>query len=88
MYISHQDSSFVVNHYTGSWEQWSFRNDPRSKGEGLRTKEIFEKMHVDFGQDDSAREWLLGFFQKAGGDLASALLEDAGIVKNATGWTP
>ena len=83
MYISYEDSSLLVHHYVGSWEQWSFRSDPRSGLGWTRTREVFEKRKVNFGQDESAREWLKSFVDKEGRELASLLLEGAGLLNTA-----
>ena len=80
MFVSFNDSSFLVNHYVGSWEQWSFRSDPRSKLGWTRTRDVFDKRKVSFGQDDSAREWLKDFVARDGREVVSSLLEGAGLL--------
>ena len=71
---NHQ-SSFVVHHYMGTWEQWTYRNDTRSK---RNKRETYQKHAYDFGPDDSARFWLQPFVEKQGCALAQALLSGAG----------
>lgn len=76
MNIRNLQSPFVVHHYTGSWEQWNFRNDFRHK----RRRENFDKLYFDEGanQDDTIRQWLTDFVRSVGVDVALHLLQGAG----------
>jgi hypothetical protein len=73
--IDNRDSPFVVYHYAGSWEQWTYRNDFRTK----RQREGFEKfLALDKYVDDTIRPWLADFVETHGNDLAKYLLEGVG----------
>jgi hypothetical protein len=72
--IETRQAPFVAYHYTGSWEQWDYRNDFRPK----RQREKFDKLFFDESQDDGIRPWLESFVDRHGKELASYLLEGAG----------
>lgn len=74
MRIENQEAPFVLHHYTGSWEQWNYRNDFRPK----RERENFDKIFFQNDQDDSIRPWLDSFVSRYGQDLADDLLEGVG----------
>lgn len=75
-YMQNMESPFVTYHYTGSWEQWNYRNDFRPK----RQRENFDKLYFDDEkyQDDTIRPWLQDFVAQHGYELASYLLRGAG----------
>ena len=76
MSIKHRNSIFTVHHYTGSWEQWSFRVDARKDLKMTKTKEKFdETIDRSRSQDDSSQEWLQDFVTSIGEELAKVLLE-------------
>jgi hypothetical protein len=59
----------AVNHYLGSWERYSGRNDKR------RSRDKYDlKATVNRGHDDGIRLWLPGFVQTMGAYKASRLL--------------
>ena len=73
-------SPFVVHHYVGTYEQWTYRNDSRSKRNKLET---YQKLAFDkFGADDSAKFWLQPFVQQQGCRLAQTLLSGVGRLKS------
>jgi hypothetical protein len=65
-----QKQPLAVNHYIGSWERYSGRNDKR------RSKTVYDKKTEDAkrGRDDGARTWLRGFVNLVGVDVAKILL--------------
>jgi hypothetical protein len=83
LYTKIDDSTmFIIHHYLGTWEQYSFRNDVRKQiKEGNRSRMSYDRhKDVDDGQDDSIRPWLDGFVENKGIELASKLLEGVGDV--------
>jgi hypothetical protein len=91
-YNDTKSSPFRVNHYLGSWEAFSFRDDARKGGQ--RSKEIWE-FHSNCStvkRSDEAATWLVGFRNHVGVDKANAVLNEAGIPKSYIpkhdeGWT-
>lgn len=75
-------SGLRINHYLGSWESYSFRDDARRGGE--RSHEQWEYKATTNGEfsDDNIRPWLRGFVETMGQDGAKELLQDAGLPKN------
>jgi len=75
-----REERFELNHYLGSWEYYSFRNDAR-KG-GLRTYQAWQERSTMTNKGEHShviRPWLQGFVTLVGGvDVASYLLQDAG----------
>ena len=76
MGIKIRNSIFVVHHYTGSWEQWSFRVDARKDMKMTKTREQFDSI-VDRSrnEDDSSQGWLQDFVESLGEEVAKVLLE-------------
>jgi hypothetical protein len=74
----------IMNHYVGSWEAYSYRDDVR-KG-GIRTHADWKKKAAgtDGGINDYARPWINGFVSMVGVEAAKALLRDAGLPRNYT----
>jgi hypothetical protein len=74
--MENKESPFVTYHYSGSWEQWDYRNDFRTK----RKREFFEglRFNINEYQDDSIRPWLADFVGRNGHELARQLLQGAG----------
>jgi hypothetical protein len=75
-----KESPFVTYHYSGSWEQWDYRNDFRTK----RKRELFKglKFNINEYQDDSIRPWLGEFVGRNGHELAHQLLQGAGQLES------
>jgi hypothetical protein len=77
----HRHASFVVHHYPGTLEQWTFRNDGRSAW--TRNKEAYQGLAKRARQlDNSIRPWLQDFVQAHGEDLAHRLLDGVGRVSS------
>jgi hypothetical protein len=72
----------MMNHYIGSWEAYSYREDAR-KGT-FRSFEAWKKKSekANGGVNDVARHWITGFVNMVGDDAAKALLRDAGLPRN------
>ena len=74
-----EEERFIVSHYLGNFESYSFRDDARQGG--LRNYEVWEKRSQDTLGEVSLviRPWLRGFVELVGGpSVASYLLQDAG----------
>lgn len=85
------ESGLRINHYLGSWESYSFRDDSRRGGE--RSREQWEYKATTNGQsdDDIIRPWLEGFVREQGRETAQKLLANAGLPKgyknvNSSSW--
>ena len=71
------DSLLVLQHYIGTFEQWSFRSDPRLS----RTKDRFDFYKtIDTFSDHSIEDWLEDFVNKVGSHRAKDFLEGVGKV--------
>lgn len=70
-YSNFQKHPLDVNHYIGSWERYSGRNDKR------RSKIVYDKKveAAKRGRDDGMQTWLLGFVNDIGIDIAKLLLK-------------
>lgn len=84
-FIKAYEQALVINHYLGTWEQYSFRDDSR-KGE-QRSLEEYNKAQR-FGKRGEVDEvvdqtWLNGFVNKMGVKASIKLLKDVGIVDKA-----
>lgn len=85
------DSGLRINHYLGSWESYTIRDDSRRGNE--RSLEMWEYKATTNGEetDDSIRPWLGGFVSEHGTDKAKELLRFAGLPRgykntNYTAW--
>jgi len=75
----------AVNHYLGSWDRYSGRQDKR------RSRAVYDaKANQRRGKDDGVRPWLRGFVAQIGLGVASKLLGDAYLAKErvAAGTDP
>jgi hypothetical protein len=73
----------AVNHYLGSWERYSGRNDLR------RSRDKYDmKASVNRGHDDGIRWWLRGFVKSMGAEQATNLLGSYYLAEyaNGTAW--
>jgi hypothetical protein len=81
VYIESPNAPFIVHHYVGTYEQFSFREDVR---DWARSQETYETYRDDnrYSEvvDDSTCSWLNDFVASQGDDLASDLLAGAGFV--------
>mmetsp|Transcript_618 Transcript_618/g.1591 ORF Transcript_618/g.1591 Transcript_618/m.1591 type:complete len:551 (-) Transcript_618:70-1722(-) len=85
------DSGLRINHYLGSWEQYSFRDDSRRGGERSVEGWAFKAKDAD-ETDDNIRPWVEGFAEKHGPKEARELLKGAGLppgydTGNGKNWT-
>ena len=72
-------SPFRINHYLGSWEAYSFRDDSRKGGERSFEAWQFKNTNCDAERNDIASAWLKGFMADVGAEKAWRLLKDAGL---------
>ncbi len=72
------DSGLRINHYLGSWEAYSFRDDSRRGGERSFEGWAFKAQDAE-ETDDNIRPWIGGFVQQHGADQAVQLLQGAGL---------
>ncbi|GKY91620.1 hypothetical protein MPSEU_000133900 [Mayamaea pseudoterrestris] len=70
-YTEFKKQPIGVNHYIGSWERYSGRNDQR------RSRLVYnQKAHQTYGKDDGVRPWLSGFVKQFGAQKTAMLLGD------------
>jgi len=74
------DSGLRINHYLGSWEAYSFRDDSRRGGERSYEGWAFKAQDVE-ETDDNIRPWIDGFVEQHGEENAKELLRGAGLPK-------
>jgi len=86
-------SGLRINHYLGSWEAYSFRDDSRRGGERSYEGWVFKAMDAD-ETDDNIRPWVSGFVETHGTDKAKELLQGSGLPRgyqasldNNKNWT-
>eukprot|EP00934_Nitzschia_sp_Nitz4_P000737 Nitzschia sp. Nitz4//scaffold513_size4213//290//2075//NITZ4_009252-RA/size4213-augustus-gene-0.3-mRNA-1//1//CDS//3329553786//737//frame0 len=72
------DSGLRINHYLGSWEAYSFRDDSRRGGERSFEAWAFKAQDAD-ETDDNIRPWVGGFVQEHGPTKAKQLLKGSGL---------
>jgi len=75
--LRNAQAPFVVHHYLGSFEQWSYRDDPR-KWAHTGKKGSYDKLSKARRVDDHIRPWLEEFVRQVGLELATELLKDVG----------
>lgn len=80
LYVLNTHSLLVVHHYSGTWEQWSHRNDTR----GRRTFAAYQQMQYNHSTEDSLRPWLNEFVREMGWWTALRLLKGVGKVPPRT----
>jgi hypothetical protein len=72
-----REGPFVLRHYVGSWEAYSYRNDSRVRN----YQSYLERANItDRHLGKELEPWLAGFFNSIGHDLATELLQNAGLV--------
>ena len=74
-------SGLRINHYIGSWESYSFRDDSRRGGERSWEAWKFKSSDAD-DTDDNIRPWLDGFVNAHGKEEAQELLKGAGLPRD------
>lgn len=72
------DSGLRINHYLGSWEAYSFRDDSRRGGERSFEGWAFKAQDAE-ETDDNIRPWIGGFIKAHGEEKAKNLLQGAGL---------
>jgi hypothetical protein len=72
------DSGLRINHYLGSWEAYSFRDDSRRGGERSFEGWAFKAQDAE-ETDDNIRPWIGGFVKTHGESKANELLQGAGL---------
>ena len=78
----HQDgeSGLRINHYLGSWESYSFRdNDSRRGGERSWEQWEFKATTIGENTDDVIRPWLSGLVEAHGEETAADMLQNVGL---------
>jgi hypothetical protein len=91
--LHHADSWLVIQHYAGTFEQYSFRDDPRD-GIAGRPARLDRTIWQAIGQvpavsadilrrDDAMLDWLPGFVESVGASEAALLLAGVGVVSIA-----
>jgi hypothetical protein len=77
----HINHSLRINHYLGSWEIYSFREDARKGGE--RSREGWEfRAQVTALYDNHTHGWFKGFVDDQGLERAYRLLQHSGLPKS------
>jgi hypothetical protein len=77
-WLGNRNSPIVAHHYVGSWEQWTFRDDPRFWTRKKQGK--YEALRGGDRRENVATTWLDGFVQHHGVQRAQAMLKDVGYV--------
>jgi hypothetical protein len=77
--IYHRRAYLRINHYLGSWEEYSFRQDRRRGGDKTRAKWEEEAVVQDGGASDEIRPWIGAFVRHFGEQKAKYLLEGVGL---------
>lgn len=67
-----------INHYVGSWEAFSYRQDARAS-EGRDKSKWQSKADYKDETDDNIRPWLGGFVEEHGTKMATQMLAEAGV---------
>jgi hypothetical protein len=84
--VHYHPKAFIrINHYVGSWENYSFRTNDGRKGGNKNRKAWETKSNIVGGLlGDEARPWVQGFVNLMGIDGSKILLADAGLPANYT----
>ena len=83
MYIQNKDSPFVVHHYTGTLEQYNFRNDARAGLKQRNPKRYKEYQNIHDAYDDTICGWIQSFVAAYGAEQANIWLAGVGNVSYA-----
>jgi hypothetical protein len=75
-------SQLRINHYLGSWESYSFRDDARKGFERSREQWEYKASTNSDQTDDNIRPWLKGFVDLHGPEKAERLLANVGLPPN------
>jgi hypothetical protein len=74
-------SPFLIHHYMGSWEAYSYRDDSR-RGKGRTYANYLEKSQQGDEYENKMPQWLPAFVKSVGEERATALLSNAGLDPN------
>ena len=77
-FIKDNSTLFRINHYVGSWEAFSYRQDARAI-DGRNKSKWQNKADRADETDDNIRPWLQGFVEEHGTAKASDMLRDTGV---------
>ncbi|KAL7581076.1 hypothetical protein ACA910_005879 [Epithemia clementina (nom. ined.)] len=79
LHIRKSQQVLVINHYLGTLEQYTFRDDSRLGNE--RSIQQYNKVkQIQSQTDDDIRPWLGGLVNQHGHKIATELLKDVGVV--------
>ena len=73
------ESGLRINHYLGSWESYSFRDDARRGFERSREQWEYKSSSNADMTDDNIRPWLTGLVETHGVETAQEWLQGAGL---------
>jgi hypothetical protein len=74
-----------INHYLGSWESYSARDDARKNTQRSTESWEFKTTQATEESDDNIRDWIGGFVKTQGDNKAMELLEGAGYIPDRVG---
>jgi hypothetical protein len=77
-YVKDINTLLRINHYVGSWEAFSYRQDARAS-EGRDKSKWQTKADRADETDDNIRPWLEGFMEQHGTSMAAEMLSEAGV---------
>lgn len=77
-FVKDNETFFRINHYVGSWEAYSYRQDSRSNF-GRNQSTWMKKAKRDDETDDNIRPWLSGFVEEHGKVKATEMLQRTGV---------
>jgi hypothetical protein len=84
-----QDSYLQIQHYLGTFEQFSYRDDPRDSLHARRDEWYTRGQSPEPTTRDTGIEaWISGFVEVHGMDQAMALLKDVGKLESRNGENP
>ena len=81
--LDHPESFLVAQHYLGTFEQYTFRDDPRDKSvqDGRRSMYYERGREGTLQKEVAMQDWFGGFVDEVGLIEAQRLLADVGTVK-------
>jgi len=80
LHVRADDHPLVINHYLGSWEQYSYRSGDSRVGNERGRAEYDKVSGLGQETDDEIRPWLKGFVRDVGIPEARRLLDGVGIL--------
>ena len=83
--LTHKDSWLVIYHYPGTYEQYTYRQDPRdSLAHRVKRWDLWKEMgepNATAVRDTSMGDWLEGFVESVGPVEAERLLRNVGVLE-------